>query len=324
MNIPRHGKSVEQSEQTPSFQERVDRWLHACFTPEICADRIERNHRFLEEALELVQSAGCTQSEAHQLVDYVYGRDVGEMEQEIGGVMNTLAALCLAHGFDMMKCGDTELARCWTKIDKIRAKQKAKPKHSPLPEHTSVEQPGAAFVAALAAERDDLRETAEGLEKHADAETVRADAAEAGEAERDRLAALVYVPGRWRCAKCNFGLQQFKIRACDGAIGENDKTGEKCPNCDVPLWRVTEREAGNEISERAKEYLKLAVSAEGALAKAREALDEALVELRFVRKFICSSQQIQQPTGLGLYDECVAKVVGTIAEISASTDRATP
>lgn len=30
--------------------------------------------------------------------------------------------------------GDTELARCWEKIETIRAKQKAKPKHSPLPE----------------------------------------------------------------------------------------------------------------------------------------------------------------------------------------------
>ena len=117
------------------FQSRVQPWMMACFGPEISADRFERNHRFLEEALELVQSTGCTPSEAHQLVDYVYGRPVGATHQEIGGVMVTLAALCLAIGEDMSAAGETELARIWTKVEKIRAKQAAKPKHSPLPEH---------------------------------------------------------------------------------------------------------------------------------------------------------------------------------------------
>ena len=87
-----------------------------------------------EEALELVQACGCTASEAHQLVDYVYGRDVGEPAQEVGGVMITLAALCLANGIDMAGAGETELARIWTKVEAIRAKQAAKPKHSPLPQ----------------------------------------------------------------------------------------------------------------------------------------------------------------------------------------------
>jgi hypothetical protein len=116
-----------------SFQSRVQPWMMACFGAEISADRIERNHRFLEEALELVQSTGCTQSEAHQLVDYVYGRPQGEINQEVGGVMVTLAALCLANGIDMHEAAETELARIWTKVEKIRAKQAAKPKHSPLP-----------------------------------------------------------------------------------------------------------------------------------------------------------------------------------------------
>ncbi len=116
-----------------SFQDRVQPWMMACFGPEISSDKIERNHRFLEESLELVQACGCTKDEAHQLVDYVYGRNVGEKEQEIGGVMVTLAALCLAHGLDMHEAGETELSRIWTMVEKIRAKQAAKPKHSPLP-----------------------------------------------------------------------------------------------------------------------------------------------------------------------------------------------
>lgn len=108
-----------------------------CFGHAIASDTKERNHRFLEEALELVQACACTQSEAHQLVDYVYGRAVGEKYQEVGGVMVTLAALCLAQQLDMHDCGEVELARIWTKVEQIRAKQAGKPKHSPLPQHVA-------------------------------------------------------------------------------------------------------------------------------------------------------------------------------------------
>lgn len=117
-----------------SFQQRVQPWMMECFGPAISADKQERNHRFLEEALELVQACGATQSEAHQLVDYVYGRLAGEKAQEVGGVMVTVAALCLANDLDMHQAGEVELARIWTKVEQIRAKQAAKPKHSPLPE----------------------------------------------------------------------------------------------------------------------------------------------------------------------------------------------
>ena len=131
MNNEQHKTPV--SAPVDSFQGRVQPWMMACFGAEISADGAERNHRFLEESLELVQACGCTASEAHQLVDYVYGRPVGERAQEVGGVMVTLAALCLAQGLNMHAAGDTELARIWTKVEAIRAKQATKPKHSPLP-----------------------------------------------------------------------------------------------------------------------------------------------------------------------------------------------
>jgi hypothetical protein len=115
------------------FQHRVLDWLMECFSMEVCRDTQERCHRFTEEALELVQSLGMTASEAHQLVDYVYGRPVGQMEQEVGGVMVTLAALCSSQDTGMEAAGEIELARIWKNIEKIRVKQAAKPKHSPLP-----------------------------------------------------------------------------------------------------------------------------------------------------------------------------------------------
>ena len=131
------------------FQHRVQPWLLQCFGAEIAADTVERNHRFLEEALELVQSTGCTQSEAHQLVDYVFGRPVGEPAQEVGGVMVTLAALCLANGLDMHNAGEIELARIWTKVEAIRAKQAAKPKHSPLPQAAPQQEAQPNYVVSL-------------------------------------------------------------------------------------------------------------------------------------------------------------------------------
>jgi hypothetical protein len=114
----------------PSFQQRVQPWMMKCFGPVISADTVERNHRFLEKALELVQSLGCTRSEAHQLVDYVFSRPVGDPPQESGGVMVTHAALCLASGLDMHENGEVELARISQPetIEKIRAKQAAKEK----------------------------------------------------------------------------------------------------------------------------------------------------------------------------------------------------
>lgn len=82
-------KAREEQGHIPTLQERVQPWMMATFGPVIAADRIERNHRFIEEALELIQACGCTQSEAHQLVDYVYDRPQGDVNQEVGGVMIT-------------------------------------------------------------------------------------------------------------------------------------------------------------------------------------------------------------------------------------------
>jgi hypothetical protein len=118
------------------FQDRVKPWMLACFGQEIADDTVERNHRFIEEALELVQCLGMPEEDAHQLVKYVYNRPQGEPVQEVGGVMVTLAALCLANRLDMHEAGEIELDRILHPdvMAKIRAKQASKPKGSPLAE----------------------------------------------------------------------------------------------------------------------------------------------------------------------------------------------
>jgi len=122
-----------------NFQGRVAPWMQECFGPTISADRVERGDRLLEEVLELLQSGGYDRERVATLVDYVWGRPVGEPDQEAGGVMVTLAAYCLAHDLDLHQAGDRELARISRPeiVKKIRAKQAAKALAigaSPLPE----------------------------------------------------------------------------------------------------------------------------------------------------------------------------------------------
>jgi len=116
-----------------AFQQRLAPWMDACFGPEISADKLERGDRFLEEALELLQSGGYPPERGAALTRYVFGREVGDPAQEVGDVMVTLAAYCLATDHGMHEAGEAELARIWTKVEKIRAKQAAKPKGSALP-----------------------------------------------------------------------------------------------------------------------------------------------------------------------------------------------
>ena len=111
-----------------SFQSRVASWMGECFIPSLYSNMTERGDRLLEEVLELLQAHGYDRSRVATLVDYVFGRPLGEPAQEIGGVMVTLAGYCWIAGQDMHAAGETELARISQPqvMAKIRAKQEAK------------------------------------------------------------------------------------------------------------------------------------------------------------------------------------------------------
>jgi hypothetical protein len=121
------------SAEWSKYQKEALSWASKCFGPTAPFDLKERRDRFLEEALELYQATGGALDEAAELCQYVYGRPVGEVDQEVGGVGLTLSLLCSARGLDLGTALDTELARVWGKIEKIRIKQAAKPHNSPLP-----------------------------------------------------------------------------------------------------------------------------------------------------------------------------------------------
>lgn len=90
------------------------------------------------------------------------------------------------------------------------------------------------------------------------------------------LEALVYVPGLWRCAKCKFQLVQAVLNASTGTVHSHDKPGEKCPNCSGPLWRVTERQAGNDMVDRCEAAALRNGALEKALGRAIDYCDAAL------------------------------------------------
>lgn len=204
------------------FQVRVGQWLMECFGNGIAHDGMERNHRFLEEALELVQSLGCTASEAHQLVDYVFGRPVGEPIQELGGVMVTLAALCFAHELDMAAGADKELARICdpATMAKIKAKQAAKPRHSPLPQLVAT-QPAAQAVPVLYVSKGQL-------DNHRDPDGVDTDGAGR------------YLPAR-KTPKGNFTAPLYE-RPAPAAQGLDARiyTYKNQPTDNVVAWRFGE------------------------------------------------------------------------------------
>ena len=116
-----------------TFQRRVDEWFKKCFPDTAWTDGHERTCRFLEESLELAQSCGISEDEAHELVKYVFGRPVGDTQQEIGGTAVTLNALGNVLGHDLEFAQETELSRVWRKMDAIREKQANRPENSPLP-----------------------------------------------------------------------------------------------------------------------------------------------------------------------------------------------
>lgn len=116
------------------FQHDVELWLQKCFGHEIMADKIERNYRFFEEATELVQACGMSKEDCYRLIEYVYARPKGDIEQEVGGVLVTLSGLVSANEIKLAECAKKEIASCYERIDNIRAKQAAKTiKNWPLP-----------------------------------------------------------------------------------------------------------------------------------------------------------------------------------------------
>lgn len=117
-----------------AFQSAVQKWMRSTFNQHIELNILERQDRFLEECLELLQSRDYPKDRVPMLLEYVYSRPKGEEAQELGGAIFTLAAYANAAYLSLEVCAVTELIRGWEKQEVIREKQKSKPKDSPLPQ----------------------------------------------------------------------------------------------------------------------------------------------------------------------------------------------
>lgn len=74
-------------------QIRVADWCAAAFGNAHAASVPQRGIRLAEEAIEAAQSAGCDAAMVHKLVDHIFAKEPGKLNQEIGGVGITLLAL---------------------------------------------------------------------------------------------------------------------------------------------------------------------------------------------------------------------------------------
>lgn len=120
------------------LEQDVHDWILECFGETIAYDPEERNHRFIEEAIELVQSLDYSREQLHQMVDYVYNRSAGEPKQEVGGVLITLISLCLSQEISPFDCADQERERIVNELDVIRQRQRDKPPHLRSPYHDTI------------------------------------------------------------------------------------------------------------------------------------------------------------------------------------------
>lgn len=110
------------------FQDEVSEWMDKTFSQEVKLNHTERNNRFIEEALELVQACGYNKEQVLNIVNYVFDRPRGEIKQEVGGIMVTLAALCNIRDISIEDAAFDELNRISHPevIKKIREKQLSK------------------------------------------------------------------------------------------------------------------------------------------------------------------------------------------------------
>ena len=105
-------------------QSKVLAWVHRAFGKDSVR---QRALRLLEEAAEAYQAAGGDETMAIRLMSYVFGRPVGDLPQEIGGVGVTLLALAATAEISADDEEQRELTRVLSKpVEHFAARNAAK------------------------------------------------------------------------------------------------------------------------------------------------------------------------------------------------------
>ena len=113
-------------------QARVAAWILETFGIEFLRNGHERTLRLIEEVVELAQAAGIEKDVVHRVIDYVFSRPVGTVEQEIAGSMVTLYGAATAFGVDAQGELEKELTRINTPEVKDRCRRRQDEKREAL------------------------------------------------------------------------------------------------------------------------------------------------------------------------------------------------
>ncbi len=109
------------------YQRRYFDWLLRCMGEDVAFNLKERNHRFCEEALELLQACGYSKDQVLSMVDEVYSRMPSQyVNFEIGDVQGTLSALASARGISLYDVSEYILNRNMAHTEEIQMKHSLK------------------------------------------------------------------------------------------------------------------------------------------------------------------------------------------------------
>jgi hypothetical protein len=94
-------------------------------------------------------------------------------------------------------------------------------------------------------------------------------------AELERLSSAQIVPGVLKCAKCNFRLTKTTLTPSGAYANEEPDT---CPNCSVPMWKVTWKDEAQEAYRVVESQMERALEAERTLEACREPIVGTMFE----------------------------------------------
>lgn len=109
-------------------QDRVEAWARTCFGDALFNPR-ERVLRVLEEALELAQVEGISLDEVKHVAAHVFGRPVGDVLGELGGLRFTILAYAASRGLSADDAERSEVERVLSKpIEHFQQRRQEKAK----------------------------------------------------------------------------------------------------------------------------------------------------------------------------------------------------
>lgn len=106
----------------------------------------------------------------------------------------------------------------------------------------------------------------------------------------------IFVPGAFACPKCAFRLTKSNLNASDGSVTVNDECDDDCPNCEIPLTRVTWRDDARDAYGTAEVQMERALKTE----REREAVVDVLRNLERANEALAATRS--QQTYLSMID----------------------